>query len=400
MGLVLLGQGAAWGEDNWMRFRGPEGTGHSQDAAIPVSWDESAVKWRVDLPGRGQSSPVNFGNRLFLTAANPDGTRRQVLCYSCEDGELLWSREVEVAQPETPHRMNSFATPTCVTDGERVVAFFGPGGLHAYDLDGNPLWSRQLGEFPGPWGVAASPVIDGGRVIQNADAQGTSWLMAFDVETGEELWRTPRQDLPRGGWSTPIFIAFDGRREMVLNGEFGVRGYDPETGEEWWFCRGFNGRGSPVPDFAHGILYVVNGKPGDTYAVRPGGRGDVTETHMVWHAEREGGRDLSSPAVVGDHVFIVTMSGIAMGYDAHSGDVHFKERLDGAFSASPLVANGLIYLTTEQGKVLVVKPGESLELVAENPLGADRGEIFRSTPAPIRGDLYIRSDRALYRVGR
>jgi outer membrane protein assembly factor BamB len=298
--------------------------------------------------------------------------------------------------------MNSFATPTCATDGEHVVAFFGPGGLHCFDLDGKKLWSREAGDFPGPWGIAASPVILGNMVIQNCDAEGPSSLLAVDVKTGETIWETKREDKPRGGWSTPILIDAGGHPELVLNGEFGVRGYDPKTGEELWFCQGFNGRGSPVPDYADGLLYVVNGKPGDVYAVQPGGRGDVTKSHMKWHAGRRGGRDLPSPVVVGDYLVIVSMSGIAACYDAQTGEVYWEERLGvkGEFAASPLVANGHVYIENVYGgETLVFKPGKKLEIVSKNSLGADSQEIFRSTLAPIKGRMYVRSHSTLYCVG-
>ena len=278
-------------------------------------------------------------------------------------GELLWEKSVEVPASETPHKMNSFATPTCATDGEIVVAFFGPGGLHAYDLEGKELWNKKLGAFPGPWGVAASPIIDGDLV-------------------------------------TPIFIETGERRELVLNGEFGVTAYDPATGTELWFCKGFNGRGAPVPDYAHGQLYVVNGKPGDTYVVKPGGSGDVTSSHMVWNARRKGGRDLPSPVVVGDFVMISSMSGILSAYDAKTGETWYSERLDAPISASPLVANGLVYFQAENGEVIVVKPGKTLDIVARNSVGADSDEIFRATLAPIRGQLFSRSGNAVYCIGK
>jgi hypothetical protein len=149
--------------------------------------------------------------------------------------------------------MNSYATPTCATNGKQVVAFFGPAGIHCFDLKGEEKWSRELGAFPGPWGVAASPIILGDLVIQNCDAEGASSLIALSLEKGEPVWQTEREKKPRGGWSTPIVIENGDRKELVLNGELGVRGYDPKTGKELWFCESFNGRGSPVPDFFNGI---------------------------------------------------------------------------------------------------------------------------------------------------
>ena len=387
-------------EDNWPRFRGPLGTGHSTAKDLPVKWDANSVAWKVELGGEGQSSVVNWGDKLFLTSAGEGGIKRTIFCLNRKNGEVIWEKPIDVETSETPHRMNTWATPTCVTDGERVVAFFGPGGLHAFDLDGNELWSRQLGAFPGPWGIAASPIIHGELVIQNCDAEGSSALVALNKKTGEEVWNTKRPNMPRGGWSTPISIEFGGREELILNGEFGVNSYDPKTGRDLWFCQGFNGRGAPVPDFAGGKLFVVNGKPGDTYTVRPGGNGDVTKTHMVWHARRHGGRDLPSPVVVGPYVLISSMSGILTCYDAQSGDDYYTERLEGEFAASPLVVNGLVYFTNTAGETFVVRPGKSLDLVSRNPLGASADEIFRATLSPIQGQLFCRSQSAVYCIGK
>jgi outer membrane protein assembly factor BamB len=393
-------------EDNWYQFRGPTGRGHSEDTDVPVSWDESKIVWKTELKGSGQSSPVTWGDQIFLTGASEDGKERTVMCLSAKDGSLIWSKSVPCENPEEIHAMNSRATPSCVTDGEMVVAFFGPGGLHGFTLDGEKKWSVDLGDFPGGWGIAASPILVDGKIIQNTDSMGESKLVALDIRDGSIIWETAREAKPRGGWSTPILIEFDGKQELVLNGEFGVRGYDPESGKELWFCKGFNGRGAPMPDFADGMLYVVNGKPGDTYCVKPGGSGDVTDTHMLWHASRKGGRDLPSPVVVDGYLCISSMSGITSCYDAETGKVLYAERLNEEkgveVAAAPLVANGLVYLQTVQGgDVVVIRPGKELDVVAVNSLGdAAAGEIFRATLTPHRGNLLIRSGTMLYSVGK
>ena len=391
-------------ESNWHQFRGPTGRGHSEATALPTMWDESNIAWRTELKGAGQSSPVSWGDRLFLTGASDDGAERYVMAYSVSSGELLWDQSVPSESPEEFHKMNSQATPSCATDGKTVVAFFGPGGLHAFTVEGEKKWSVDLGDFPGSWGIAASPIILDGKVIQNCDATGISRLVALDVQTGDILWDSPREDKPKGGWSTPILIEHEGKRELILNGEFGVRGYNPETGEELWFCEAFNGRGSPVPDYFDGKLFVVNGKPGDTYCVKPGGSGNVTESHMLWHASRKGGRDLPSPAVVDGTLFISSMSGIATSYDAANGEVYYVERLGEGLeiAAAPLVAGGLLYLqTVHGGDVIVVRPGRALDIVSVNSLGdSAKEETFRATIAPIDGKLYLRSGKTLYCVAR
>jgi outer membrane protein assembly factor BamB len=386
-------------EQNWPRLAGPDGSSHSAETSLPVKWDASAVVWKATLKGEGQSAVVNWGDRLFLTSAGPGGAKRHVHCLDRKSGKLLWEREVECASPEQIHKMNTWATPSCATDGERVVAFFGPGGIHCFDLEGNPKWSRDLGGFPGDWGIGASPVIDGNLVIQNCDAEGPSSLVALDKVTGKTVWTAKRQDAPKGGWSTPVIIEAGGRRELLLNGEFGLNAYDPATGRDLWFSKGFTGRGTPLPAFANGQIYVVNGKPGNTYVVKPGGSGDVTESHRVWDAKRIGGRDLPSPVVVGDFLLISSMSGMLTTYDAKTGAILFTERLGSAISASPLAANGLVYFQMENGEVIVVKPGKTLEIVSKNPIGAESGEIFRAGLAPIQGQLFARSQSTVYCIG-
>ena len=295
--------------------------------------------------------------------------------------------------------MNSHATPSCVTDGDRVISFFGSAGLHCYDLEGKKLWSRtDLGSFPGDWGIAGSPIILGDAVVQNCDSAGPSYLLAVDKKSGKTLWKTQRNPKPKGGWSTPILINTGTRQELVLNGEFGVKGYDTKSGKELWFCKSFNGRGSPIPFFAHGLVYTVNGKPGDIYAVRPGGSGDVTNNRMAWHAKRKGGRDLPAPAVIGDQVLVTAMSGVTTAYDAKSGNALWSERIEGAFSGSPLIANGLYYIQNEAGTTYVLRPGKTLDIVAKNPLPAKPGEIFRATLVPLGDQIFIRSSSTLYCV--
>ncbi|MFA6564820.1 MAG: PQQ-binding-like beta-propeller repeat protein [Verrucomicrobiia bacterium] len=397
LGIALtLTAGAA---ENWPRFRGPTGTGHHVGAALPTKWSAENVLWCVELKGEGFSSPVNWGDRIFLTAATDKGSTRLVIALDARSGKLLWEKSILCAAPGKSHNMNGFATPTCLTDGERVIAFFGRGGIHCFDLNGKLLWSQSLGEFAGPWGSAASPVFAGNLVIQNCDAQGESFIAALDKKTGKIVWRTPRGEKPMGGWSTPIEIQAGKRSELVVNSEQGLDAYNPATGKPLWNCRGFNGRGEPVPEFARGLLFVVNGKAGDIYAVRPGGSGNVSETHRVWHTPRPKVRDVSSPIVVGDYMFAMDMKGSATTYDSRSGKVVWTEKIPGAYTASPVESGGLIYINTESGETLVIKPGSKLDLVARNSIGDRTGELFRASLAPIGGRIYLRSNRALYCVG-
>src|SRR5207247_321565 len=191
-------------DSNWPQFRGPHGDGHSAETGVPVHWDARSVVWKANLKGRGQSSPVLWGERIFLTTALDNGKERLVFCLDRKDGKLLWERVAWRGTPEKSHPMNGWATPTCATDGERVFAFFGRGGLHAFTVDGKPLWLRDLGPFEGPWGTAASPVVVGDLVVQNCDAEKEAFLLAVDRRTGKTVWKTPRDVPDRGGWSTPV----------------------------------------------------------------------------------------------------------------------------------------------------------------------------------------------------
>ena len=382
--------------EDWRAFRGPTGMGVTEQK-IPASWNEDSITWKRSIHGEGQSSVVEAGNKIFLTASENSGNKRSLLCFTKDKGKLLWQKSVSYKGEESSHRMNGWCTPTPATEGNRVVAFFGPAGMHCFDTDGKKIWELQLGDFPGSWGAAASPIIINGIIYQNCDSMGPSRLIAISLETGKIMWDTPRVEKPRGGWSTPICIGVNNKKQLVVNGEYGVRGYDLSNGNELWFCKGFNGRGSPVPFFGNGLLYVVNGKPGDLYAVSPHGLGDVTNSHLKWHAKRNGGRDLPSPAMLNDLVLVTSMSGIVTCYDAKSGKTHWIDRLQGAFSGSPIVSDNYYYIQSESGTTYVIKPNKNnLEVISKNQLSSNLEEIFRATLSPIDGKIYTRSNSKLY----
>ncbi len=394
----LVGCASCLADANWPRWRGPLENGHSKDPNVPTKWTADGLHWKLDLPGSGQSSPVVWGDKIFLTSALSKGSERVVFCVSRNDGKIIWQQTAWKGEPEPVHAMNGWASSTCVTDGDVVIAFFGRGGIHAYSLDGKPLWSKDLGHFESPWGVAACPILVDNLVVQNCDSDLDAYLVALDKSNGKEVWRTKRPD--NRGWSTPITVKVGDHHELVLNGHEGVRSYDPASGKELWFCKGFNGRGEPTVTPAGDLLCVVNGLAGDFYSVRPGGVGDVTKTHMAWHTPRKGGRDCPSPIVVGDYIIVCDMGGVATCYDAKDGHVYWKERLAGKFSASPIAANGLIYFINEEGLTRVIEPGPSLKIVEENSLPAKQDEIFRSSFAISDGQLFIRSTSTLYCVDK
>ncbi len=398
LGFIILATPAAQAEVRWPRWRGPRGDGHSPESQLPIQWDHSHVRWRTALESGGESSPIVWDEKVFLTTAGKDGRHRNIVCIDRRDGNVIWEKQIEHAgELEQLHKMNSFASPTCATDGEVVVAFFGNAGLHAYTLEGRPLWSKTLGTFDNIWGPAASPVIVDDLVIQNGDADSDAFLAAFDKRTGDEVWRVPRPN--HRGWSTPVLIDADGRRELVLNGHEGVAAYDPASGKLLWSCRGFAGRGEPTATPGDAMVFLVNGLAGDVYAVAPGGSGDVTGSRMRWHTPRKVGRDLPSPILLGDCLVVSSMGGVVVGYDAADGSQLWTDRLKGNFSASPIAAGGRAYFQAEDGSVAVVEAGSRLKLVARNTLDVDPDEIFRATPAPCDGQFLLRSDRALYCIG-
>ncbi|HEY2893571.1 MAG TPA: PQQ-binding-like beta-propeller repeat protein, partial [Pirellulales bacterium] len=345
-----------------------------------------------------QSSPIIWGDRIFLTSYLDKGAERLVFCVDRKSGKTLWQQTAWKGQPEPTHVMNGWASATCVTDGEIVIAFFGRGGLHAYSVDGKQLWSRDLGAFESLWGTAACPIMVDNLVVQNCDSDANAYLIALDKRTGKEAWRTQRRD--HRGWSTPIVIQAGERRELVLNGHEGVQAYDPATGRELWFCQSFNGRGEPTVTPAGDLLCVVNGLAGDFYSIRAGGSGDVTSTHMAWHTPRKGGRDCPSPIAIGPFVIVCDMTGISTCYDVKDGHIYWKERLSGKFSGSPIAAAGLVYIANEEGKTYVIEPGPKLKIVAENELPLAKDEILRATPTPCDGQWFLRSTTVLYCIGK
>jgi outer membrane protein assembly factor BamB len=422
---------------DWPGFRGIAARGVDEGANLPVQWnvpESRLVKWRVPVAGLGHSSPIVWGDMVCTTSAisgSPDPQLKvglygditsvvdttvhkwQVMCFDKKTGALRWERTAKAAVPTIKrHPKSTHASSTLATDGTRIVAFFGSEGLYAYDVKGELIWKKDFGVLDSgfymvpdaQWGFASSPVIHGGRVIVQADVQKGSFVAAFDVRTGRELWRTAREDVPTFG--TPAVVSMGGRDQVIVNGWKHIGGYDLETGKEVWRMTGGGDIPVPTPITAHGLVFITNahGKASPIYAVKPTAVGDITlkdgetsNAHIAWSYMRDGGY-MQTPIVYGDLLYVCRDNGVLSVFDAKTGVRQYQGRLgDGrtGFSASAVAAGGRIYFTSEDGDVYVVKAGTTFELLATNPLG----EVAMATPAISEGTLLFRTRNHLVAVG-
>jgi outer membrane protein assembly factor BamB len=415
--LAALAQASAWA--NWASWRGPSGQGYSDDTKVPLTWGEDKnLLWKAPLPGVGRSTPVIWGDRIFLTASSEDGRDRSVLCVRKTDGKLLWQQIASRGVPPGPtHPWNGYASSSCATDGRRVYAFFGTPGLYCYDVQGKRLWKRTFGTFTSVWGTAASPFLYKGLVIVNCDNDhpaalpniprpkdpAPQTLVALDKKTGKVRWQTPRNQ--GRGFSTPRLITTPGgRTDLVLNGPHGVWAYDPDSGREIWHCgrRGREARfGEPVPVSDGATLFAPSGRPGPFQAIRLGGTGDVTRTHVRWQVSRRPHRDVSSQLLWDGLIYAADRSGFLTCYDAKSGAVVYNERLapDSKSLASPVAVRGKLLFVLDTGETVVLQPGRKFKVVGRNKLGDGSELDFGASPAVNGGRLFLRSQSYLYCIG-
>jgi outer membrane protein assembly factor BamB len=352
------------------------------------------------LPGEGASSPVVCGQRVFLTASFDEGMRRALLGLDRETGRIVWTSEVTDEDPELSSALTGYAAPTPASDGRRVVAALGNPGLICCSDTGERLWRRDFGDFESELGLASSPIIAGDRVFLVCDHDGDrfrtfdSFLIALSLESGETIWKTDRRGLYRS-WSTPILVPVAASRdELIVNAQDHLRAYDPATGSELWRVGGVTGWVTPSPVFAQGLIFACSGRDGPTMAVRPGGQGDVTDTHLAW-IDRRGAPYVCSPVAYGEELYVLNEQGIVSCYRATIGDLNYRQRLEGKFLASPVAGDGKLYFTNEIGTTYVVRSGPQFELLATNHLAED----CRASPAISAGSIYLRTDKALYRIG-
>lgn len=390
----------------WPGWRGPDATGIAPSGSPAIRFsDTEGVRWKTVVPGQGNSSPVVWGDRVLLTSALDDAARTQlaILCFDRGNGRLLWQSRAGPADGRT-HVKNGYASASAATDGRRIFVFFGSTGLFCYDFSGKQLWRADLGRLDHQWGTAASPVLYGNTVIQLCDGEQQSYLAAFDQPTGRQVWRAPRAS--NACWSTPVLVRLRSRAgertELIVNGtgadrsdDCRVIAYDPADGRELWCVSGTTSLVTPTMLVGGGLVYSTSGRNGPIMAIRPGGSGNVTGSHVVWRASR-GGPYIPTGVVYRNRLYLIGDSGWLSCYDAGDGRQIWTARLRGAFSSSLVAADGRIYATSEQGVVYVVAAADSFELLAENPMHAR----CLATPAVVQGELLIRTEGELYCIAK
>jgi outer membrane protein assembly factor BamB len=420
---------------NWPSLRGPDASGVADGQHPPLTWDIKTgknVRWKTSIPGLGHSSPIIWGDRVFVTTAlsgDPDPKVRtgnyedvdsvndtskhtwQVLCLDRTTGKILWTQTAFEGVPKIKrHLKGSQANCTPVTDGKRVVACFGPEGLYCYDFQGKLLWKRDLSSIDSSfamdqkyeWGFGSSPIIYEGLVILQCDLSKDSFIAAYSLEDGSRVWSTSRDEIP--SWSSPVVWRNCQRAELVTNASQYARGYDPATGKELWRLAKKSEVTIPMPVVGQDLMYITSGNRPiqPIFAIRPGAIGDVSlqsneeqNTVIAWSKMR-GGPYMPTPILYNKYLYVCSNAGILTCYEADTGREIYKERVGGeSYTASPIAADGRLYFTSEQGSVRVVKAGPNFELQAINELG----DMCMATPAISDGTLFVRSQHFLFALG-
>jgi len=430
--IVVVVTSAATGENTgaeayWPQWRGPSADGVAPYGNPPIEWSENQnIAWKIELPGRGNSTPIVWGDRLFLTTAvplrkadeprqviDPQSTRRHpavspssyvqqsvVLAISRSDGSIVWQTAVHEGVPhDGTHNDGTYASSSPVTDGERVFAHFGSRGLYALDMDGSILWQTDLGDMVvrNGFGEGSSPALHGDTLIVPWDHQGQSFIVALDKATGREIWRSERDEIT--SWTTPLVVEHDGRMQVITSATEGVRSYDLETGEKIWRSSGVTLNAIPSPVAANGMVFVTSGFRGNVLqAIRlDAASGDIVGTDAIaWTHDRDTPYVPSPLLYKGILYLLKSNSGILSAYDGASGEQHYLERLPGIPSvyASPVASADRIYIVGRRGEAIVLAAGPELRVLATNHL--DEG--FDASPAIVGSEIYLRGERSLYRI--
>jgi len=431
LALLLAGSATGAAVDGWPQFRGPESLGVVENANLPDTWSSTEnVAWKTEIPGTGWSSPVVWGDRIFLTSVissdkqetpkkglyfggnrlepPKDEHRWMVYCLDWKTGKILWEREVHRGSPASSrHLKNSYASETPVTDGVRVYAYFGNVGLFCFDMQGKPLWSQRYGPYTMRfgWGTAASPVLHEGRIYIVDDNDDQSFLLALDKKTGKQIWRVERNE--KSNWATPYIWNSGKRTELITAGTMRVRSYDLD-GNLLWELGGMSSIVIPTPFSKFGLLYVTSGYVGDqvrpVFAIKPGAKGDISlkpgETsnqYIAWYQPTAGPYN-PSPLIYGDYYYTLLDRGFLTCHDARRGqEIYGKQRIDpaaAAFTSSPWAYNGKIFALSEDGDTFVMQAGKDFKVLGKNTLD----EMCMATPAIARDSLIIRTVSKLYRI--
>lgn len=398
LAMVLLASHTVAFAQDWPQFRGPGGQGQSPERGLPVEWSETAnVAWKVPVPGRGWSSPVVGGGRVWLTTATAVKRERslRLMAYDLATGRQALDVEVfRLRDEELPNAKNSHASPTPILDEDRVYVHFGAEGTAALSTAGAILWKARL-PYQSQHGNGGSPELAGDLLIINCDGFDEGFVAALDKRTGKTRWKTDRRQPYSQAYSTPLAIRAGDRHQIVSVGAFRAVAYDPANGKEIWrvsYPDGFSN--VPRPVYGAGLVFITTGfQQPSMLAVRPDGQGDVTRTHVAWTLSR-GVPLTSSPLLAGDELYLVTDNGIASCLDARTGAVRWQQRIGNSFSASPVLADGRIYFTDEDGRTTVIKAGTTFQLLATSSLD---GATLASLAVSARSFI-IRTATHLYRI--
>ena len=393
----VTGDGAKY----WSRWRGPSGQGLVAPGSYTNWWSPTAkIKWRTPIPGSANSSPIVWGDRVYVTTAENSGAKLSLLAFNRADGKRVWEAVVPQQGVEYVHPKNGYASATPVTDGRLIYASFGRHGLLAFDLNGKIVWHRRFGVIENYHGPAGSPVLYKDRVFLYQDHNGSAaqraFVAAFDAQTGKTLWETPRNETV--GWGTPVVINTGTHDELVVNSQGRVAAYDPGTGKELWTVRGMTYEVIPTPVVGDDLVFASSGRAGPTFAIRPGGSGDVTRTHVAWSTQR-GSPFVPSGLLYDGLLYLVNdMQSILTVQEAKTGTLVYQGRLGVAqregFSASPVVVNGELFFTNDEGETFVVKAGREFKLLHT----ASIGERTLASPALVDGVWYWRTASSLIAI--
>jgi outer membrane protein assembly factor BamB len=399
---------------DWLNFRGPKNSGLSAVKGLPVTWSEKEnLVWKTQLPGPGGSSPIISGDRVLITCYTGYGIpgadqddqkdlKRHLLCIDRKKGTILWDKALAAKLPETTYRsfitLHGYASSTPATDGKKVYVFYGKSGVFAYDFKGKQVWHADVGNRTDGWGSATSPLLYKDLVIINASVESGA-LIALHKKDGKQAWKCP--GIGRA-WNSPVLVDVDGgKQEVVVRVPRSILGIDPATGKKLWHFDGFgDSYVCPTVVAKGGIVYSLGGRfRGEAAAVKAGGKGDVTETHKVW--TKSLGIPIPSPVLFRDHLYWVSDDGSANCFDAKNGEEVYSKRLEGSGTlyASITIADGKIYAVARNKGMYVLAAGPKFQLLAHNKFESDTS-IFNGSPAVSNGQLFLRSDKYLYCVGK